>query len=364
MSQLLFLDTNVFLSFFHFSSDDLEALRQLTVLVKGQKVKLLLPDQVIHEFRRNRDGKVAEALRQFENAKLPTQFPRLCQDFPEYGQLRSHLDDYEKARRSLMEKVQAGAQSREFGADKTTEELFNVATVLEITAEILHRADVRYRRGNPPGKQDKRESLGDAINWEALLSADITGDLYMVAEDTDWASPIQSIPFNSYLQSEWREGKRGEVHFYQRLSSFLGEHFPDIKLSSELEKDLVIDELASSRTFVETHRAIAALKAAADFTAPQLNAIVSAYVNNDQVFRIINDADVRDFLVEVLSERAGEVDSGLLEALIEVIAQRAEEDSPLRRIVMSHRPAAFNRIVDRLRQRVSEVRGVTDSASP
>lgn len=38
MSLLLFLDTNVLLSFFHFADDDLESLRQLTELVKEQEV--------------------------------------------------------------------------------------------------------------------------------------------------------------------------------------------------------------------------------------------------------------------------------------------------------------------------------------
>jgi len=60
VSQVLFLDTNVYLSFFHFTKDDLDQLRQLAVLVKHKDVTLLLPDQVIEEFRRNRDGKVLE----------------------------------------------------------------------------------------------------------------------------------------------------------------------------------------------------------------------------------------------------------------------------------------------------------------
>jgi hypothetical protein len=42
-SQLLFFDTNVFLSFFHFSKDDLDALRQLVVLVKAKRVKRFRP---------------------------------------------------------------------------------------------------------------------------------------------------------------------------------------------------------------------------------------------------------------------------------------------------------------------------------
>jgi hypothetical protein len=330
LSQLLFLDTNVFLSFFHFSADDLEALRQLTVLVKGKKVTLVLPDQVVREFRRNRDGKVADALKQLETAKLPTQYPRLCQDFPEYKEMRGKLDDYEKLRKSILLKVNEAARDRQFGADATTEELFKVGTLVEITPEIFTRADQRYRRGDPPGKRD-RDSLGDALNWEALLKSQGEGDLYMVAEDTDWASPLDATAFNSYLQNEWESTKNGVVHFYQRLSGFLGEHFPKIKLSTELEKDMLIEELASAHTFAQTHRAISLLSKAGDFTPAQLNAIVSAYVSNPQVHWIIDDVDVRDFLL-ALSDRLSEIDPQLLKELQATIDEDAKADSPLKRL--------------------------------
>ncbi len=87
MSFLLFHDTNVFLSFFHFADDDLESLRQLIELVKDQDVVLLLPKQVRQEFDRNRDGKVLEAVKALEDAKLPTGYPRLCHYYEEYEAL-------------------------------------------------------------------------------------------------------------------------------------------------------------------------------------------------------------------------------------------------------------------------------------
>jgi PIN domain len=328
MSQLLFLDTNVFLSFFHFSADDLEALRQLSVLVKRKKVTLLVPDQVVREFHRNRDGKVAEAVKQLQTAKLPTQYPRLCQDFPEYKQMREKLDDYEEVRKSLLLKVSDAARDRKFGADLATEGLFKVGTILEITPEIFTQADQRFRRGDPPGKRD-RDSLGDALNWEALLSFDKEGDLFIVAEDTDWASPLDPAAFNSYLQDEWVATKDGTVHFYQRLSSFFAEHYHNIKLATELEKDMLIDELAAARTFAQTHLAIASLRRFEDFTPAQLNAIASAYVNNPQLHWIIDDADVGDFLLR-LSDRIIEMDSQLLRELEATIKKNTAEDSPLR----------------------------------
>ena len=58
----IFIDTNVYLSFYHLSSDDLEELKKLVVLAREGKVVLLLPEQVIDEFRRNRAAKIADAL--------------------------------------------------------------------------------------------------------------------------------------------------------------------------------------------------------------------------------------------------------------------------------------------------------------
>jgi hypothetical protein len=328
-SQLLFLDTNIFLSFFHFAKDDLEALRQLAVLVKRERVTLLLPDQVVREFRRNRDGKVADALRQVENAKLPAEYPRLCQDFGEYHELRAQLDGYEKTRKALLEKVRSAAEEHKFAADMTSEELFKAATQIEVTPEIFAKADVRYRRGDPPGKQDKRESIGDALNWEALMSMEEEGDLYFVTEDLDWTSPLNAAKFNAVLQEEWNRRKEGTVHLYPRLSAFLGEFYPDIKLASELEKEMLIDELAFTRNFVHTHRTIAALRATGDFTKPQLNAIVSAYVDNGQIWRIMDDADVRDFLMQILDGRWGDIEPELAGRLLDTINRCAEADSPL-----------------------------------
>jgi hypothetical protein len=178
----------------------------------------------------------------------------------------------------------------------------------------MHLADRRYRRGNPPGKQDRRESLGDAINWEALLGYGAEGDLYMVAEDFDWASPLDATTFNSYLQDEWHGRCKGEVHFYQRLKAFLDHHFPDIKLTSE--KDALIEELASTRDFRQTHQVIARLDRAGAYDSAQLNAIVSAVVSNDQVYRILDDPDVEKFLVDNLENRGDEVDPKLLQYLV------------------------------------------------
>jgi len=54
MSLNLFIDTNILLSFYHLTSDDLEELRKLSALLKKREVRLFVPDQVVHEFASRR----------------------------------------------------------------------------------------------------------------------------------------------------------------------------------------------------------------------------------------------------------------------------------------------------------------------
>lgn len=93
----LFLDTNTYLSFYHYSSDDLEELRKLAVLLQQKKLVLCLPRQVVDEFRRNRDAKIADALKRFRDEKL-SEFPQMCKDYPEYEAARDALKKYQERR--------------------------------------------------------------------------------------------------------------------------------------------------------------------------------------------------------------------------------------------------------------------------
>jgi predicted nucleic acid-binding protein len=76
----LFIDTNVFLSFLHYSGDDLEELNKLAVLLREGRLRLLLPDQVAAEFRRNREAKIADSLKRLRDIRLAPQFPQICKD--------------------------------------------------------------------------------------------------------------------------------------------------------------------------------------------------------------------------------------------------------------------------------------------
>ena len=44
-----FIDTNAYLSFYHFSGDDLEELKKLGVLIKQKQLTLVVPEQTRNE---------------------------------------------------------------------------------------------------------------------------------------------------------------------------------------------------------------------------------------------------------------------------------------------------------------------------
>jgi predicted nucleic acid-binding protein len=307
----VFIDTNILLSFFHYASDDLEELKKLIVLLAQKKIVLFLPTQVTDEFRRNRENKIADALKRLKDQKLNLQYPQFCKDYPEYEEMRKLLKPYETHHATMLSKLSDDIQNHNLKADGITRELFKLATRVTCGEKEIDLARDRQDIGNPPGKA---ESLGDAINWVALLEAvPNKEDLHFVSDDRDYVSPLDDEKFNGFLTQEWAERKLSNLVFYRRLSAFFKEHFPDIKLAAELEKDLLIEALAKSPTFARTHLVVAQLSKFTDFQPEQLNAIVSAATSNSQVYSIIDDPDVKTFLLAVVKDKEEVIDPKLLE---------------------------------------------------
>ena len=53
----LFIDTNIWLSLFHLSDNDIEQFSKLEEAL-SDNINLLLPEQVVDEYYRNRDAKI------------------------------------------------------------------------------------------------------------------------------------------------------------------------------------------------------------------------------------------------------------------------------------------------------------------
>jgi len=321
----LFIDTNIFLSFYHLTSEDLEELRKLGVLLDQKQVTLYLTDQVRAEFRRNRESKIADALKRLSEQRLRLQFPQLCKDYREYSRLQELLKSYESSHSDLLENIARDVAEQTLKADKTIRELFAKATVLGTTDELVERARLRIQVGNPPGKD---RSLGDAISWEALLSeVPKKEDLFFITDDRDYVSVLDENKFKDFLLEEWSEQKKAKIIFYRRLSSFFKDIFPEIKLATELEKELLIRNLAESRNFAQTHLVVGKLSKFTEFTATQLNEIIDAAISNNQVSLIIGDSDVYEFLKNITDGRDDDVEPENWKEFQTLIAEEAAKEA-------------------------------------
>jgi hypothetical protein len=321
----LFIDTNIYLTFYHFSSDDLEELKKLSVAVDNNKIKLYITDQVMNEFRRNREAKIADALKIFTDQKLPDQFPQMCKVYDEYHELRDLLKEWWKIREQLLDKLRRDIDSNQCGADKIIESLFDVAENLEIDEDIMEKAKNRVALGNPPGKEN---SYGDSINWELLLQKVPSGqDLHLVTGDQDYSSKIARSKLSEFLNHEWERAKESKIFYYTKLSDFLRNEFPDIELASELEKELAIRDLVSSPNFSSTHKAIRKLSKFADFSDAEVIELIEASIDNDQIYWISDDSDVRLFLFRIIEGKEDILEPELLDRFNEIYRAESEENS-------------------------------------
>jgi hypothetical protein len=320
----VFIDTNVFLSFYHLTNDDLEELRKLKVLLEKGSVVLHLPNQTVDEYRRNRETKIADALKRLKEQKQNLQFPALCKDYEEYGALRELQKEFEMQHSSLVGKISKDIESNSLKADHVIQELFEKAEAIETTEKLISKAQLRISIGNPPGKNG---SLGDAINWEALLeNVPDDEDLYLIADDRDYFSALDENKPKEFLIREWKDKKDADVFFYRRMAPFFKEHYPDIKLASELEKEMAVQQLVESRAFVTTHSAISKLAGFENFSQSQASEIVDAALTNSQVSRILGDTDVFEFMTKFAAEYKDKMEEESYEQLIKCLKKHEPDE--------------------------------------
>jgi PIN domain len=313
----LFIDTNILLSFYSLNQDDLAELNKIINAIEKQQITLLLTDQIIDEFNRNREQRIDGAIKSFRTQAFNSQFPQLCEDYPEIDSLRESLKHYEQAHAALTAKIIVDIKAKTLKADRIVQSLFSLGKRLSNSVATLDRARLRMGIGNPPGKNN---SLGDAINWECLLDETPEGeDLYFITGDKDYCSALNDDDFSDFLLTEWHNRKQTQVHFYKRLSSFCKSQFPEITLASVRDKEFLIRDLVTSQSISSTQAAIAKLSYYSEFTAAQVNTIVVAAISNRQVVWSIEDDLVKNFLRSVVANNQQYLDAASLAAIDELL---------------------------------------------
>lgn len=310
----LFIDTNIFLDFYHLSGADIEELNKLTALLEDGHIKLFVPRQLCEEFKRNRDSKINDAMKEFKNVKFKISFPAFCKLYPEYGELQELLKSANTKHAELYEKAMNDVNAVALKADAVIAELFGKAHVIETSDAIFGKALRRFRMGNPPGK--KKVTMCDEVNWDALLENVPKGeDLHLVSGDSDYVAAIDADKFNAFLDDEWKEKKNSLIIFHKSLQEFFKANYPQIKLASDVKKSMLIEKLAKSGSFATTHLVIAKLESMDDFSPVQVEQLIQIADMNSQVGWIIEDDDVLAFYSKLKGKYAGAISAESLGAL-------------------------------------------------
>ncbi|WP_306116446.1 MULTISPECIES: PIN domain-containing protein [unclassified Roseovarius] len=310
MARRLFLDANIYLSFYLTGKDDLDELAKVAKLISDEEIVLFSNDQLKREVYRNREAKIASGYDVLKSKNFGREFPKYCNDYEETEEIRRLLKLVGKEHAKLMERVAEGIKNRSLNADIFIDGLFSIATELGFEPDTIAKAKDRVAFGDPPGK---RNSLGDAIHWQILLEHSGDGDLDIVSLDGDFTSPLSTSSISEFLFDEWKSKKHyGQVELFSSLSDYTKARFPEIRLSDEFKKDELVTKLVKSPNFSTTHDTIAKLNEFDHFTKGQIRMIFSALTNNQQVNWICTDSDVLEFYKQ-FQMTAGHLDCSTLQ---------------------------------------------------
>ena len=318
----VFVDTNVLLNLYHLSGPDLDEVEKILKLEQNGQIELLLPQQVADEFWRNRERVIRDALDTFAKTKAQAFLPNIVRVNSKSGELKKAVDLVNSLAKALRQETEQAIQDQKLAADKLVESLLEKCK--PVAPQVIQRAQIRKQLGNPPGKAD---SLGDAVNWEWLLSkAEDWDDLIIISADGDFESELTPSEPKEFLKREWKKATTiGNLSLYKGLPEFLKAHFPDIKLSGEIDKLTAIERFEKSLSFAATHLAIERLNQFDDFNDNEIERLARAYDKNGQIFTIFGDYDVTAFAKKLLSLAKSESAKKSIKPLEELLAQIEEQ---------------------------------------
>jgi predicted nucleic acid-binding protein len=327
MAELnVFIDTNIWLSFYAFTNDDLEQLRKLIALIKNGKLKLYINQQVSDEFYRNREAKLQESIKDFSKSSLIKGMPRYMRDYPDAAKYSDAIKNVEKLRDILVTRAIEEARSKELAADKLFADIIKASQpVVPIAPDIISKALNRRLKGNPPGKNT---SLGDQIHWEYLLQVvPNTTDLHLVSKDGDFESALGEGRVHPFVQDEWANKKKAALTLHTELRPFLNSTFPDIKLAVDVEKNDAMERLLNTRSFATTHLAVEGLALFVnDLSWLEADKILTIGIENSQISWIGTDSDVSDFYKILINKFADKIDAERGELLNQIFDKSIVDD--------------------------------------
>jgi len=298
----IFIDTNIYLSFYGRSTDDLNVLKELKSKLSNNTFGLIVTEQVKDEFYRQRENNISEALKKLDEINFNLEIPGICKtDSEKYTSLIDAKKTYAKVLYEMRNTLEDLAITNSLEADNIIKSIFEYSTNIERKKDIFELAYTRIKVGNPPGKKN---NICDAINWELILKESKKGvDLVIISTDGDYGDVLDKKRVKPFLQNEWKKKKKSEITLFNNLNDFLNKHLPELILKGEQHDciDNLVKALENSQNFSQTHIHIKELQRYFDkLDVSQVARVINALETNTQISWILTDDDVREFIKNIL----------------------------------------------------------------
>lgn len=311
----VFIDSNVYLSFFSYTDEDLNTMLKIKSLIENGTIQVFLPEQVRSEFLKRREDVIATCIKTLTRDPIPTKLPAPMKDLPEAKAYVTAAQEASKKRFALVESFRKLTAGDKLLADAVTRKIWKAASGIPPEDEIYRRALRRKHQGHPPGKG---AGIGDELNWKTLLEkCPPDADLFVISTDGDYSSSLQPSEPKQYLHLEWKGRKNSILHVYQSLSLFLDAIGHKIKLVTDQRKEQAIAELINSPSFSYTHSAVANLTPYIPLlTQEDVGKMAEAARSNSQIYSITGDWDVREFYQTILKDHIDNLEPELRAAMM------------------------------------------------
>ncbi|MCE3044168.1 PIN domain-containing protein [Legionella sp. 16cNR16C] len=299
--NVVFIDTNIYLKFYSFSTSDLKTLETLSTYLDKKHLEIVITQQLKDEFYRNRESTIQKSIDDFMkinfNQKIPTLF---LNEISAYKELLKAKKEYENKYNNLLRNIKDSAINESLKADEIISNIFESSHFIKNTNKIYGAALARMRAKNPPGKPNE---LGDAIHWESFL-ADLKkgNDLIIISDDGDFRDELDKLRAKPFLIKEWKSKKNSNLIYFQDLNIFFKKYLPHFELQDQIKEKIreLLDCLNNSESFRQTHIIIDELSQYIDdIDENDIKSIIECCFNNNQVLWIIDDPDIRDFILKL-----------------------------------------------------------------
>lgn len=196
----LLIDTNIYFDFYRSNN---EGLKLLTELIEFDEY-IILTDQIIQEFERNREKVIKTVQKSFEiESRLEKFSSSFLMEMDEFKQLLDIQNAYENKRSEI--KILISQILKDPLKDKVATfftELVNKCdkkgNIWYADKDIINDAHRRKLIGNPPTSDSI--SIGDEINWEIVIK-NVKEDIVIVGRDLTYKDNLSFLRKDFHLKT-------------------------------------------------------------------------------------------------------------------------------------------------------------------